>query len=407
MLGPAMRARIVILAAILIVVGCESEAPSASPSPSASASTSVSPSTVASPSSSPIAPWTETASFNEPGGFSLVNDLAEGSGGVLAVGVQFDQPLPNLGPPPPHEGRVWLSPNGLGWQDVTPVGVFGSVSLEHLAADPSGGFVAFGYGPDTRTWESPDGLIWTEVPSPFPVGAFVLDVASGGQGYLALVHAPVPQLWFSSDASTWSLTHTFTDEVVAIGAGDEGFVAAGAHHPGGVPGAPMAIASSDGSAWITASVPPSPALGVAAVAPIGGDWYGMPAGLNTSGFDSTAATWFSANGLQWGAIGSMPLVAEPVDPSTNCHELVTALHGSTPWLVANTTLSYPCSEGAFITHGTQRASTDGIAWMDLPFPAGTPGITGSGAAVNATIVLDGLLILAGQSNGTATFWVGE
>ncbi len=36
----------------------------------------------------------------------------------------------------------------------------------------------------------------------------------------------------------------------------------------------------------------------------------------------------------------------------------------------------PCSEGGFVVHGTQRGSTDGTTWTDLPFPAGTVGETG-------------------------------
>jgi hypothetical protein len=406
MLNRPMRAGIRLLGAVLLVAGCQSQTPSASPSPSASAA-SVEPSASESATGTPtFTPWSQTGSFNKPGGFSVVNGLAHGNAGVVAVGTQYDAPLPNLGPPPPHEGRVWLSSDGLQWQDVTLSGVFGNVSLNHVVAAPNGSFVVFGFGPDTRAWSSPDGQAWTEFASPFPAGAFVFDAAAGDQGYLAQVQVTFQELWFSSNATAWTQTHAFTDETVAIGAGDQGFVAGGAHYPGGVPGTPYAIASSDGSTWITASGPPAPPLGARAVAPVAGDWYALPSGQTTSGFDSSAATWFSVDGLQWSAIGSMPLNAVPAGPTT-CHEYVRALHGSTPWLIANTALSGPCSEGGFIVHGTQRSSQDGVTWMDLPFPAGTVGNTGSGSSVNATIVVNGLLILAGQSNSSATFWVGE
>lgn len=103
----------------------------------------------------------------------------------------------------------------------------------------------------------------------------------------------------------------------------------------------------------------------------------------------------------------MPLAEVQADATTTCGEFVTALHGSTPWLVATSRLSFPCSEGGFVVHGTQRASTDGTTWTDLPFAAGTPGQTGSGSAVFATVMVNGRLVLAGQSNSAATFWIGE
>ena len=103
----------------------------------------------------------------------------------------------------------------------------------------------------------------------------------------------------------------------------------------------------------------------------------------------------------------MPLEVVQADATTTCHEFVTSLHGATPWLVATSRLSFPCSEGGFVVHGTQRASMDGTTWTDLPFAAGTPGQTGSGSAVFATLMVNGRLALAGQSNSAATFWIGE
>ena len=95
------------------------------------------------------------------------------------------------------------------------------------------------------------------------------------------------------------------------------------------------------------------------VAPLAGDWHVIESGQTSSGFGPTAPHWFSADGLSWASTSSMPLATVQADPSTACHETVTAFHGSTPWLVASTDLSGPCSEGGFIVHGTQRASTDG------------------------------------------------
>jgi hypothetical protein len=76
-------------------------------------------------------------------------------------------------------------------------------------------------------------------------------------------------------------------------------------------------------------------------------------------------------------------------------------------VVAATALSHPCGEGSFVVHGTQLISSDGATWTPLPFEVGTPGVTRSGASVNAAAAADGTLILAGEQDGVATFWIGE
>ncbi|MCA1572515.1 MAG: hypothetical protein LC798_19885 [Chloroflexi bacterium] len=78
-----------------------------------------------------------------------------------------------------------------------------------------------------------------------------------------------------------------------------------------------------------------------------------------------------------------------------------------PWVVVNTALQYPCTEGGFVVYGTQQISVDGVTWAPLPFEPGTPGETRSGASVNAAIAVDGGLVLAGEEDGQATFWFGE
>ena len=52
--------------------------------------------------------------------------------GSIAVGVEYEHHLPIFGPTPAHEGRVWSSADGHTWDDVTPRGVFGNVSLHTL-----------------------------------------------------------------------------------------------------------------------------------------------------------------------------------------------------------------------------------------------------------------------------------
>ena len=63
-----------------------------------------------------------------------------------------------------------------------------------------------------------------------------------------------------------------------------------------------------------------------------------------------------------------------------------------------------CSEGAAVNFGPHEVSLDGGGWHDLPLMP--EGDSGSGAWV-ASAVFDGRLVLAGESNGQAAFWIGE
>lgn len=72
-----------------------------------------------------------------------------------------------------------------------------------------------------------------------------------------------------------------------------------------------------------------------------------------------------------------------------------------------TDLSGPCSEGGFAVYGTQLISTDAASWTALPFGTGTPGESRSGASVNAAAVAGGSLLVAGEMDGVAMFWIGE
>jgi hypothetical protein len=92
---------------------------------------------------------------------------------------------------------------------------------------------------------------------------------------------------------------------------------------------------------------------------------------------------------------------------TACEEYARHLRSAGPWVVAASDLAYPCGEGSFVVHGTQLISSDGATWTPLPFDVGTPGVTRSGAIVNAAIATDAGLLLAGELNGVATFWIGE
>jgi hypothetical protein len=57
-----------------------------------------------------------------------------------------------------------------------------------------------------------------------------------------------------------------------------------------------------------------------------------------------------------------------------------------------------------VTYSRSLISVDGMSWQEMPF-AKPP--TGRGNGVFAAIATEGGLLLVGESNGRAAFWLGE
>jgi hypothetical protein len=361
--------------------------------------------------------WRQVASHGEPPGPAFAYDVAVGGPGLVAVGTQYLGAIPNVGPTPQHEGRVWLSSDGTSWEDVTPPNTFANVDLRNLVPAPNGALIAVGLvhevsgaGPlepvGTAAWESSDARAWTEIELGLPE-ATGARLEQGPRGYLALVAAvdgsPGQELWFSHDAREWERVDALPAVGTEIEAGDEGFAAVGAVVSGGEIQGSFARASADGTEWLDAPTSPPWSVQLAAIGP---DWLAV-SHVADSGLPDHATTWISANGLDWTEHGAVTLNVVPVEGSSTCTEIPSALTASDQWVVLGSTLSFGCSEGGFVVHGTQRISTDGASWEDLPFAAGTPGTSGSGSAVMSSASVDGALVLVGQSNGQAAFWIGE
>ncbi len=153
--------------------------------------------------------------------------------------------------------------------------------------------------------------------------------------------------------------------------------------------------------WLTAPAPPTQAGNVAALF---GDWVLVGRPPIAEGEHPPAPVSRSANGLDSAPGGTMPRATVDVG-GAQCREHVHDAIGAGPWIVTNTTLSFPCSEGGFVTHGTQRLTTDAGSWTELPFATSLPE-TGGGSAVFGTVTTDSGLIAVGQSNGRAAFWLG-
>jgi hypothetical protein len=403
-----MRMRVSILAAVLLVAACQSSTPPESPSePGPSASASEVPSVAPSASAAAEPGW-EVVTFAGAGGPAIAREVAAFEGGFVAVGVAFDEPLPDLGPTPPHEGRIWFSEDGTSWEDVTPSAELVNVHLDDLYVRGDGTLVAiglastpfdFGVEPVGRAvWESTDGLSWASAAGPI-LGA-QSNVEAGEQGYLALAYPGLdnssPSLVFSADGVAWNPVRDLPDGSFDLDAGDEGFVVVGdIRGPLDVEPVPYVVASGDGEEWVSSSDPPE---GIPSVGALGSDWV-----LTAWDFSSAVPIWTSMNGLDWSMSGSVQLEEVVVDAQTTLGAFPAGLVSSGSTLVLATTLY---REGTFVVHGTEHISPDGITWDALPFPPSTVGVQDSGSRVEGAVDADGFLLLVGQQNGEAAFWTG-
>jgi hypothetical protein len=114
------------------------------------------------------------------------------------------------------------------------------------------------------------------------------------------------ELWLSADARIWEVvrelpptTGTVYQDIDAIAAGPEGFVAAGNREPD-----VYVIASGDGREWFEA--PPISGLGIVpAIAPLAGDW------IMARGQTGPLPVWFSPNGLDWEQVATLGSDSDP------------------------------------------------------------------------------------------------
>lgn len=432
----ALAAVAAVLAMIFLAGGPRENIGDASPSARARASASATPqptsaaseqptsealsaSTAASPSPpSPTADlaWSEAAPLPGSGDPSAVNDIVQHDAGLVAVGVAYEGQLPILGPTPPHEGRVWLSPDGTDWEDATPGGTFDNVVLRSVLRTTDGALVIHGWSTPLDSdaigspvaWESRDGRTWEAIDPPFGDAAWPTQFAQGARGSVAIVvdpDGPAVRVWWSADARAWERVHDLPAQSSwSLGGGDEGFVIAGTRSSDGDADEPFAIASGDGREWFDADTPPGAAV---AVAPRGGDWMAISRDPTVVlGQPTDAQVWSSANGLTWTPIGGYALETVERGQGTTCTELPTSLATAGPWLVSGTMLSFGCSEGGVVTQGAQRISPDGASWTVLPFGAAATEL-GLGTRIAGALEVDGRLVLVGERDRVATFWLGE
>jgi hypothetical protein len=116
--------------------------------------------------------------------------LLAGPGRLVAVGVhgQLDS-----GPV-----TVWTSSDGATWTR-TPAHDLDGVILDMRSGGP--GFIATGYEGQRPTWTSEDGVSWSRLPGRIGTSGDIFAVAPGGPGLVAV--GSFPGAWFSSDGETW------------------------------------------------------------------------------------------------------------------------------------------------------------------------------------------------------------
>jgi hypothetical protein len=297
------------------------------------------------------------------------------------------------------EPRIWSSPDGREWDDVTPdfgpdplvlVGILRlsvpGVIVVGNASAPSGETGV----PLARAFGSQDGRTWTEIDLPTEIaeqgGA---TVGSGPIGHLIGAGA---ELWYSPDAESWfPVLSVEENEVLSTPVGgDEGFVIPVTTVDGGT-----VHASGDGRAWTEGSAP----LPLYGVAPWRGDWFAWSFRQDPPGMVLLR----SADGLAWDVAADVNDLTGPDGPKAGRDQETDITEA---WLsgeggVVMLTLGWNHCCATPPQGIATLVTTDGEAWL----PSGLP----SDAYVTS-IATDGTIVVAvghldrGASVG---FWVAE
>ena len=411
--GP--RAAVAGPAVAMLLVACTGPASSPSPTDATTATTpspsvtetanptiSPTPSSTESPSSAPTDEpdgsgafdWTEATAFGPEGGAMAVTDVSAWSGGFIAIGHEW--PSESMGPD--GEPRIWTSPDGRDWEDVSPDLGSAPMELRGILRLSAGGVVVVSDAPGAtevpraRAFRSDDGETWTELDLPTEIAnAGGIRVASGPVGH---VIATADEIWYSAEAESWQLVHEAPDGVAFVQpvAGEEGFVT---WTTATEDGEPIVVASGDGLSWLAGST----TLPIFGVAPWRGDWFGW----SFTDDPPSIGLFRSANGLDWSEAADLEDLTGPGGPTANqgMESEVTemTLAGEGGVLLATLGWNHCCAQlpVAVATYLT----TDGEAWA----PSGLP----EELYVSAVATDGSVLVAAGHRERGVDigFWVAE
>ena len=269
-----------------------------------------------SPSLSVWSQLSEDASVFGGPGSQVMNDVALGGPGIVAVGSD--------GLAGEEDAAVWTSPDRTGWSRVPDQAVFGGKGAQVITAVCAGpsGLVAVGYDAargddDAAVWTSSDGISWSRLPRDQAIfgGAgdqIMTDVVRAGPGLVAVGSdgrqgKERAAVWTSVDGISWSRVPdiegifggrgpTFMKSVDARG---PWIVAVGSTHAWTLGDLAPVWTSPDGLTWTRISDPE----GVFAGAWLSGVVVGAPGVVAVGQVDGDAAVWTSpADRMRWSRI---------------------------------------------------------------------------------------------------------
>lgn len=442
-LGLSMVASALVIALPRLEVPSPTSLPSSAATPSAP-----SPTSPPSPAPTPMPAtleleWAQTGAFgDERSGANDALDATRWAEGLVAVGARYLGQVPQSGIlPPTRSGLIWLSADGRAWNDVTPPVEFRRIRLHQVFAAADGSLIVVGRswgrhwfreeGPVEQFFRSVDGREWHEVHSPLPAWRYIGEIEQGPLGYVLTAHvmqvveeehrlsSTGTEVWFSEDGIDWQLAWSPSGDrndpeyLRDIDAGKDGFVAVGRR--GSWHSEAFTITSLDGRNWVTPAAPAH--AGVWQVAAHSPGWI-----IIASGFESSPAVyleaieqpgttiWSSLSGIAWQQIGTMDLPPTEVD-GADCYDSTPFVHSTADWLVASVRLQ--CASGNTAIEGSKSPllSLDGLEWQPLPIPGLSIDQTTfapeeTGLQVNIAIATETGLVLMGNSNGQAVFWLG-
>ena len=142
--------------------------------------------------------WDELAKLPPSG--ATVTDMTESDGTIVAVGlVQGNGPVSD-------SATAWTMSRAHSWQAIALSPENGS-SAEHVAVGPAG-FMVSGSGPGgIQLWASRDGIGWRSVvPSGIPADVNQPALLGGATGYV-LAQLSAPRVWQSTDGAKWTETY--------------------------------------------------------------------------------------------------------------------------------------------------------------------------------------------------------
>lgn len=338
-------------------------------------------------------------SFGDESGWEVAREVVHGDAGFLTISQRFESAE---GGPRLTRRTMWLSADGIAWDDVSLPSELNEQWLQALSTTAAGEYVIL-YGvntdePGMTTTEaliSADGRTWEPIETGLPDSLQVMSLERGGPGWLLVGYrieseaSSALAAWYSSDGVAWEVVRELSEPgrwvtIIDAGVGEEGFVIAGTSTAGDSASHEyFTLASADGRSWVPSRSPFSPEdpqyRPDPVVAALGPDWV---AALPTQ--EEAAEFWFSTNGIDWEPAATIP----DVGPLSSWTPVFTEIDGR---------LYFSANGGAYPggSPGTW-SSADGSTWE--PVDLGTDAHLGGIVAGQDVMVIAGTESIEGGTD---------